>query len=219
VSLVGYTNAGKSTLFNVLTKSSAAARDQLFSTLDTTTRLLVLPGNQKIFLADTVGFVRELPHHLVEAFKSTLEEARQADLLLHVVDSSRPDAVRLMDAVEKVLQLLEIEEKRVLLVLNKSDLPTAGTCYSSPSLKDRAFVSISARTGQGINELCLKVAQMLAQRRGATELFVPKDSLGLTHYLYEEGEVLERRDTPQGAYFKVRLSEKEKAVFRSKLTG
>lgn len=217
VSLVGYTNAGKSTLFNALTNAAMIAKDQLFSTLDTTTRLLVLPGNQKIFLADTVGFVRELPHHLVEAFKATLEEARQADLLLHVVDASRPDAVLLIQAVEEVLKQLDIEPKKVLLVLNKIDLLGSEPAVFSMNLTDDESISVSAKTGKGLNDLCLKIADLLSSEREVVQITLPKESLGLAHFLYEEGDILERRDTPRGAYFKVRLPTKTKNALLNKL--
>ncbi|OGW83397.1 MAG: GTPase HflX [Omnitrophica bacterium RIFCSPHIGHO2_02_FULL_51_18] len=217
VSLVGYTNSGKSTLFNALTRASVTVRDQLFSTLDTTTRLLILPGNQRVFLADTVGFVRALPHTLVEAFKATLEEARQADLLLHVVDSSRPDAGLLVEAVNCVLDELGIRHEKVILVLNKADLVSSGKTSALVNYAGGESAFVSAKTGEALQELCLKIADFLSGGRDTAEIFVPKERLGLAHWLYEEGQVLERRNTALGAHFMVRLTDKAKRIFVSRL--
>ena len=214
---MGYTNSGKSTLFNALTRASVTVRDQLFSTLDTTTRLLILPGNQRVFLADTVGFVRALPHTLVEAFKATLEEARQADLLLHVVDSSRPDAGLLVEAVNCVLDELGIRHEKVILVLNKADLVSSGKTSALVNYAGGESAFVSAKTGEALQELCLKIADFLSGGRDTAEIFVPKERLGLAHWLYEEGQVLERRNTALGAHFMVRLTDKAKRIFVSRL--
>src|SRR5690606_30299725 len=125
VSLVGYTNAGKSTLMNTLTKANVEAVDKLFATLDTRTRRWTLPSWGPVLLSDTVGFIRDLPHKLVASFRATLEEAREADLLLHVADASNPAVLEQISAVYSVLQELGIDEKQTLLVINKIDVPGA----------------------------------------------------------------------------------------------
>jgi GTPase len=197
VALVGYTNAGKSTLFNRLTDAGVLVKDQLFSTLDTTTRLLNLPGNQKAMLVDTVGFVKKLPHHLVESFKATLEEAVHADILLHVVDASRPDPDLAREAVEEVLNDLGVDPDKVRLVWNKADLLTDGI-KPGPLL-------VSALTGRGVQDLRHFLSGTLGKDRLLATFFVPKNRLGLSGLLYKQTEVLERKDGPEGSTFKVRV--------------
>ena len=218
VALVGYTNAGKSTLFNALTHSAVQVKHRLFSTLDTTTRLLELAGNRRALLVDTVGFVRDLPHHLIESFKATLEEAARADLLLHVLDASRPDRGNLERAVQKVLEELGVEAKKQILVLNKADLLSAGDVsrlFGNASADDGVLVS--SLKGSGLALLLKKIADILSFDRNVAKFFIPKERLGLLHFLYEEGEVLARRDTARGAQLTVHLSEKSERIFRSKL--
>ena len=161
VSLVGYTNAGKSTLLNKLTGSDVLAEDKLFATLDTRTRRWQLPGWGPVLLSDTVGFIRDLPHSLIASFKATLEEARQADLLLHVADASNPAALDQIAAVYKVLEELGIREKDTILVLNQIDavhepgtLEMLRTHYSSA-------IPVSARTGEGLSRLAAAVSDAL----------------------------------------------------------
>jgi GTP-binding protein HflX len=218
VALVGYTNAGKSSLFNALTRACVPVKNQLFSTLDTTTRLLSLPSNQKALLADTVGFVRDLPHHLIESFKATLEEAVHADILLHVIDASRPDIEFIETAVKKVLADLDADEKEMFLIFNKIDLLTPEACEAirQHSRWKHAFL-VSARTGEGIDRLLERISETLNQSRRAVEFFLPKEKLGLAGFLYKEGEVLKRSDEALGSYFLVNLSEKAEKVFRKKL--
>ena len=153
VSLVGYTNAGKSTLLNKLTGSDELAEDKLFATLDTRTRRWQLPGWGPVLLSDTVGFIRDLPHSLIASFKATLEEARQADLLLHVADASNPAALDQITAVYEVLEELGINEKDTILVLNQVDRDRrTGTSISSKEHYPSA-IPVSARTGEGLNQL------------------------------------------------------------------
>lgn len=162
VSLVGYTNAGKSTLLNHLTGSDVVARDQLFSTLDTRTRQWKLSDWGKVLLSDTVGFIRELPHHLIASFKATLEEARQARLLLHVVDASNPHAEEQITSVNAVLKELGCDHKPTLLVLNKVDrVPDLSILHVLQKHHPRA-VAVSARAGQGLQELQDAVIEMLS---------------------------------------------------------
>ena len=218
VALVGYTNAGKSSLFNALTGASAVVKDKLFSTLDTTTRLLNLPGNQRALVADTVGFIRDLPHHLIESFKATLEEVVSADILLHVVDASRSDIPLLEAAVHKVFEDLEIGKKKIIPVLNKMDLLKEDGHSQIRQLKRfEGACFVSAKTGEGLANLTEKLARYLALSRREVEFFLPKTRLGLANFLYREGEVLDRRDMATGSTFKVSLSSQAEGMFRNKL--
>lgn len=162
VSLVGYTNAGKSTLMNTVTGSSVVARDQLFSTLDTRTRLWRLSDWGRVLLSDTVGFIRDLPHHLIASFKATLEETRQARLLLHVVDASSPQAEDQIVAVNDVLKELGCDKKPTLLVLNKIDRVKDLSILHVLQKHHPRSVSVSAATGQGLTELRDAVIEMLS---------------------------------------------------------
>ena len=164
VALVGYTNAGKSTLFNVLTQSAVAVRHQLFSTLDTTTRLLTLPGNQKVLLVDTVGFIRDLPHHLIESFKATLEEAIHADLVLHVIDASRSDQELLQKAVQQVLFGLGLDEGKAMRILNKIDLLDAPRreYFTHHAEQARSFL-VSSKTQEGLADLRRSILEKIQE--------------------------------------------------------
>lgn len=211
IALVGYTNAGKSTLFNRLSGAEALVKDQLFSTLDTTTRLLPLPGNQNALVVDTVGFVKRLPHHLVESFKATLEEALHAEILLHVVDASVPDTRPAQEAVEQVLRDLGVDPEKVHLVWNKADLLTGGI-KPGPLL-------ISALTGKGVQELKEYLATLIGQGRVITTFFVPKHQLGLSDLLYRQAHVLDRKDAPEGSTFKVRVLPAVQKMIEKKLNS
>lgn len=192
VSLVGYTNAGKSTLMNVLTGSDVLVADKLFATLDTRTRRWSLPNWGEVLLSDTVGFVRDLPHHLVASFKSTLEEARHADLLLHVVDASDPEAERQIKTVYSVLEEIGVDCENVLLVLNKIDAcPDRSFVDVLRAGHDNA-VSISAATGEGLERLDKKVAERLGE--GYVEALI-ETSAGngrLLAYLAEHADITNR---------------------------
>ncbi len=163
VSLVGYTNAGKSTLMNSLTEADVLAVDKLFATLDTRTRRWTLPSWGPVLLSDTVGFIRDLPHHLVASFRATLEEARQADLLLHVADASNPAVLDQISAVYRVLHELEIDEKQTLLVINKIDVPGAAERMAVVQNRYPRSIAISAKTRLGFENLAHAVSQMLSQ--------------------------------------------------------
>ncbi|WP_027356788.1 GTPase HflX [Desulfofundulus thermocisternus] len=203
VSLVGYTNAGKSTLLNALTGAGVPAEDRLFATLDPTTRRLVLPNNEMVLLTDTVGFIRRLPHHLVAAFRATLEEVVEADLLLHVVDVSSPDYPDQVKAVEKVLASLGAGEKPTILVYNKIDRLTAEETWLLPA--GRPAVAVSALTGRGLDELRRLMMEMLREQRVRREFLVPYRRGDVLNLLYEKGEVLRREDTPAGVLLEVEL--------------
>ncbi len=218
IALGGYTNAGKSSLFNALTGAGVLVKDKLFSTLDTTTRLLILPGNRKALVVDTVGFLRELPHHLVESFKATLEEVVHADILLHVMDATRPDLAILENAVKKVFEELGVREKKTILVLNKIDLLKESERGKLMELRPREdWCAVSAKTGEGLEILKKKLAEHLGSSRDEVRFFIPRESLGLADFLYREGEVLGRKDEAGGSFFRVNLSGPAKMIFKSKL--
>lgn len=192
VSLVGYTNAGKSTLLNAVTGADVLAKDALFATLDTRTRRWHLPGWGPVLLSDTVGFVRDLPHHLIASFKATLEEARRADLLLHVADASSPEAGDQISAAYHVLEEIGIEAKDTLLVLNKVD-----------ALEDRARIDglrnryphgipISARSGEGLDSLANAVSDALSRSFVNVDVETGVENGRLMAYLAAHGEVLSK---------------------------
>lgn len=192
VSLVGYTNAGKSTLLNQLTGSQVLAENKLFATLDTRTRRWMLPGWGPVLLSDTVGFIRDLPHHLIASFKATLEEARQADLLLHVADASNPAAIDQIKAVYDVLEELGIEMKDTLLVLNKTDVADRAQVAGLLSRYPHA-VGISAQSGKGVFELAQRVSQALSHNFLDLDVETGVENGRLLAMLSAHGEVLSRR--------------------------
>ena len=210
-SIVGYTNAGKSTLLNALTGSDVLAKDILFATLDPTTRRLKLPTNQNVLLTDTVGFIKKLPHGLVEAFKATLEEVVRADLLLHVVDISHPQAEEQIAAVDAVLKEIGADEKSTLMVFNKMDrLDPEGTGTGAGALKrlQEKFphaVAISAATGKGISSLLAEISTQLRPKREFLELRIPHEQSAVIARLHKVGQVIERRYTGKLAKFKARI--------------
>jgi GTP-binding protein HflX len=204
-SIVGYTNAGKSTLLNHLTGAAVLAEDKLFATLDPTTRRLRLPTNQNVLLTDTVGFIRKLPHDLVEAFKATLEEVVQADLLLHVVDASHPQAEEQIDAVNAVLTEIGAEGKPVLMVFNKVDLVPPGAVMSRFLERYPHAAIISAKTGQGVPELMAELSSALRPIREFLELAVPHERSDVIARLHEVGQVVERDYEGDAARFKARI--------------
>ena len=189
VALVGYTNAGKSTLLNRLARSHALVQDQLFSTLDPTTRRVELPGGEAALVTDTVGFVRRLPHQLVEAFRSTLEEVVDADLLLHVVDLSAPDVDAQVEAVHDVLREIGAADRPELLVFNKVDVagPDDGADLRT---EGDLPITVSARTGEGIEKLETTIASRLRALDPVIELAVPFDRGDVMAALHREGEIL-----------------------------
>ena len=198
--IVGYTNAGKSTLLNRLTNAGILAEDKLFATLDPTTRTLALPGGQELLLTDTVGFIRKLPHHLIEAFKSTLEEARYCDIILHVVDCSSPRMEMQMYVVYETLRQLEIQDKVMVTVFNKIDqLP------ENVTLQDFSAdyqVKISAKTGEGIPELLELFETILRGRNVYLEKTFPYSEAGKIQLIRKSGQLLEEEYGPEGIQVK-----------------
>jgi len=192
LTLVGYTNAGKSTLLNALTGSEVAAAAQLFATLDPTTRRLELPNNQMALLTDTVGFIRKLPHHLVESFKATLEEVNEADLLVHVVDLAHPRVEQQIEAVERVLQELGAGDKPRLSVLNKIDLAEASGRRRTIEKRVGPSVAVSARSGENLDELRHALADCLKQRSVTVKLRMPLSEGRLVSTLQQAGHILSR---------------------------
>jgi GTP-binding protein HflX len=192
--MVGYTNAGKSSLFNRLTGAGVYAADQLFATLDPTMRRLDLPGRTAVILADTVGFISQLPHDLVEAFKSTLEEVAQADLLLHVVDVADPERQQHVAQVDQVLGELEAEEVPRILVYNKIDLTGQAPRVERDASGRVVRVWLSARTGEGVALLIDAMAEHFRQRRRSYALELPSSAGRLRAALYERYHVV--RETP-----------------------
>ena len=194
--IVGYTNAGKSTLLNALTDAGILAQDQLFATLDTTTRLLELPGKQQMLLTDTVGFIRKLPHHLVEAFKSTLEEARYADVIIHVVDGSNPQMDEQMDVVYETLRQLGVEGKKMITLFNKQDQVDCPEVLRD----ERADVIIrtSAKTGLGLDKLKEELAHILQEEQIYIERTYGYDRAGAISLIRTRGQILEEEYLPEG---------------------
>ena len=190
--IVGYTNAGKSTLLNLLTGADVLAEDKLFATLDPTSRAIELPDGRSLLLVDTVGLIRRLPHHLVEAFKSTLEESACADIIIHVCDVSDPEAAEKADVTLKTLADLGAAEIPVVTVLNKCDLLTENIP------EDDSTVKISAKKAQGIDRLLQVVAANLPETAKRMKLLLPYDKAGFTAKLRENGKVFTEEYTETG---------------------
>jgi len=204
-SIVGYTNAGKSTLLNALTGADVMAKDILFATLDPTTRRLKLPTNQNVLLTDTVGFIRKLPHGLVEAFKATLEEVVQADLLVHVVDISHPQAEEQIAAVNAVLEEIGAGEKSTIMVFNKLDKLNGNSALNRLQEKYPHAVGISATTGEGVSHLLAELGTQLKPKREFLELKIPHEQSAVIAKLHKVGQVIERRYHGRTAKFKARI--------------
>ena len=204
-SIVGYTNAGKSTLLNALTGAEVLEEDKLFATLDPTTRRLRLPTNQNVLLTDTVGFIRKLPHRLVEAFKATLEEVVQADLLLHVVDVSHPLAEEQIRAVNAVLEDIGAAGKPTLMVFNKIDRLENGEVVGRFLEQYPNSVAVSAATGEGFLALSAELGSRLRPSREFVELNVPHTEPAVIARLYAVGQVVECDYNGDGARFKARI--------------
>jgi GTP-binding protein HflX len=204
VAIVGYTNAGKSSLLNRLTDAGVLVEDRLFATLDPTTRRLALPGGEPVLLTDTVGFVRNLPHGLVEAFKGTLEVAARADYLVHVVDSTAPDPLGQIAAVRTVLAEIDADAVPELLVFNKSDL--AHDEAKQLLVDHPGSVMVSAVTGEGVDVFLRTLGDRLRALTSIAELLIPYDRGDVLAAVHREGEVVSTTDAPEGLVVRARLS-------------
>ncbi len=200
VAIVGYTNAGKSTLLNKLTGANVLEEDKLFATLDPTTRNLRLPSGQEILLTDTVGFIRKLPHHLIEAFKSTLEEAKYADMILHVVDASNPQMDEQMHIVYETLKGLDVTDKPVITAFNKQDRLTQSVVLRD--FKADHIVNISAKTGEGLEKMQEILENVLREKKMAVECVYPYAEAGKIQMIRKYGELLEEEYRDDGIYVK-----------------
>ena len=198
--IVGYTNAGKSTLLNHLTDAEVLEEDKLFATLDPTTRVLELPGHQEVLLTDTVGFIRKLPHHLIQAFRSTLEEARYADYILHVVDASNPQREKQMHITYETLDDLEVKDKTIVTLFNKQDLRTD----DEPLHDFRAdyTLNISAGKNEGLDELKELLAEILRENKVYIERVVPYDKAGIIQLIRKQGELISEEYVAEGIAIK-----------------
>ena len=200
--IVGYTNAGKSTLLNTLTGAEVLSEDKLFATLDPTTRMLELEDHQQLFLTDTVGFIRKLPHHLVEAFKSTLEEACYADYILHVVDAANPQAEMQMHVVYDTLRELGADKKPVITLFNKQDDPEAADLRD---LRADHTLRISAKTGAGLPKLKALLARLLSDGMVYIERLFSYDQAGCIQMIRKFGQLIQEDYTESGIAVKARV--------------
>ena len=200
VAIVGYTNAGKSTLLNHLTDAEVLEEDKLFATLDPTTRMLELDGHQQVLLTDTVGFIRKLPHHLIEAFKSTLEEAKYADYIFHVVDASNPQMDKQMHIVYETLDHLGVKNKKIVTLFNKMDQRTE----EEPLQDFRAdhILQISAANNQGLDEIKALLQEMLREDKVYIERVIPYAQAGIIQLVREKGELVSEEYVPEGIEIK-----------------
>lgn len=200
VAIVGYTNAGKSTLLNHLTDAEVLEEDKLFATLDPTTRMLELDGHQQVLLTDTVGFIRKLPHHLIEAFKSTLEEAKYADYIFHVVDASNPQMDKQMHIVYETLDRLGVKNKKIVTLFNKMDQRTD----DEPLQDFRAdhILMISAACNEGLDEIKELLQELLREDKVYVERVVPYAQAGIIQLVREKGELVSEEYVPEGIAIK-----------------
>lgn len=200
VAIVGYTNAGKSTLLNHLTDAEVLEEDKLFATLDPTTRMLELDGHQQVLLTDTVGFIRKLPHHLIEAFKSTLEEAKYADYIFHVVDASNPQMDKQMHIVYETLDRLGVKNKKIVTLFNKMDQ----RMDDEPLQDFRAdhILMISAARNEGLDEIKELLQEMLREDKVYVERVIPYAQAGIIQLVREKGELVSEEYVPEGISIK-----------------
>ncbi len=208
VSLVGYTNAGKSTLMNRLTDAGVFVEDKLFATLDTKTSLCELGNGKKVILSDTVGFIKKLPHHLITSFEATLEEVRWADFLLHVVDASSPDVIEQVAAVNNVLKELDCEKKPIIMVLNKADVLKDSSIITFFRSKYDNIVTISALTGQDIEKLRREMVSFADMGSTEIKLECGVSNGKLLAYIYENSRVLNRTFINSSVHFHIVIEEK-----------
>ena len=198
VAVVGYTNAGKSTLLNHLTNAEVLEEDKLFATLDPTTRILELTNHQKVLMTDTVGFIRKLPHHLIDAFRSTLEEAKYADIILHVVDASNPQMDKQMYIVYDTLRNLEVEGKKIITAFIKTD--RIGQPEPLHDFRAERTVHISAKYGDGLEDLKNILEEILREEKDFLECTIPYRDAGVIQKIREKGELLSEEYREDGIF-------------------
>ncbi|HRP02349.1 MAG TPA: GTPase HflX [Candidatus Kapabacteria bacterium] len=216
--LVGYTNSGKSTLMKLLTDSDVYVENKLFATLDTTVRQFELPSGLKALLSDTVGFIRKLPTHLVASFRSTLSEAKEADILIHVIDISNPFFRDHINTVIETLNSLEIVDKPTILVFNKIDLIENNYIYTELIDEFREYVPISALKGMNISTLLDKMIELYNQNSKDYKLLIPYTKMDLLPYIFNNTEILEREDTDEGIALNIRLKDINIGYFTHKFS-
>ena len=212
VAIAGYTNAGKSTLLNALTHAGVKEKDELFATLDPTTRKFALPSGNEILLTDTVGFIRNLPHHLIKAFRSTLEEAASADLILSVCDITSPELLEQRAVTERLLEELGVEGTPVITVLNK--------CDAAPDAQNEPYkgcVRISAKTGYGLPRLLQTIAETLPPQRIRCRLCLPYAEGALLHRLEEQGQIFSREYTAEGTLLDAEVEQRDWRLYETYL--
>ena len=214
IALIGYTNAGKTLLFNRLTQSQEISENRLFSTLDPVARKCILANNQRVIFLDTVGFLHNLPHHLIESFQATLEEVVQADLLLHVLDVSHPRVHEQYEAVYRVLEDLHVKGKPILTCLNKVDqVPRELSLTRFQKEFGRAF-PISAKTGLGVEELLREIMQQLTELLAQIKVLLRPGQMGYMDLIYSQGIVNKREDRKEGVYLEAELPKKVKEMLK-----
>jgi len=211
-SIVGYTNAGKSSLLNALSGSSVYADDRLFATLDPTTRRIPLPGGREVLLTDTVGFIRKLPHTLVESFKATLEETVLSDFLIHLIDASDPEALDHALAVRRVLEELECQEKPILTVFNKIDALPADTLFSILETRYPEALKISAVTGEGLADLLEAIEKITAPAEKVTDFDFPSSRFDLLSHIKQTGKILKEDYQDSRIYVSALVTEKTRSM-------
>lgn len=217
ICIVGYTNAGKSSLLNCLTSADVLVEDKLFATLDPTTRALQLPNGQNIMLTDTVGFISRLPHHLIQAFRSTLEEAKYSDLILHVVDASNRDMDQQMHAVYDTLRQLEIEDKPIITVFNKKDKLSV-----IPALKDLradATIFVSVKNGEGLPQLLELIEDKLRESRIYVETMVSYKNAAVLADIRRYGQLLSEEYKEEGIFIKAYVRKQDAAYLGEAALG
>ena len=218
ISLVGYTNAGKSSLLNKLTKSDVEVDNRLFSTLDAVTRKLSLPNNQDVLLTDTVGFLNNLPHGLIESFKATLEEVQGADLLIHVIDVSTHLLEEKFKSVNRVLQELNTDQKPVINVLNKIDQASSRKFIKRMRDEFPDSAAASCLTGEGLDNLMDLIIRKLDHLNTTIKMFIPFSRMDIVSEISSRGEILKKEFTENGININARLPKHIADKLKSKLT-
>ena len=219
LAIIGYTNVGKSSLFNQLTDSREVSEDRLFSTLDPVARKCVLQNHQRVIFLDTVGFLKDLPHHLIESFQATLEEVVEADILIHVLDVTHPKIREQGEAVYKVLRELKVGDKPIILCLNKvdqlvSDSPSSGIQMLRLKKDFPEAILLSARTGEGIDKLFDRIVEMLQRLITKIAVLLPHSQMGYLDLIYSQGVVTKREDRAEGVYLEAEIPIKVKDMLK-----